>query len=168
MIYRAKCTLSHPPLLGSYVRVRMHAAADVMSSLCLVCSRQAQAFTSWKDLVAYQHAKRTAMSDSVRRLLQGSLGRAFAAWSSRVHEKAALQQKAVQCLARLTHAHAASAFTAWIDWAAEQKEHRSALLSYQPEIEIISCMASLGMLLSWFKCRVDHADTRHAASSRCC
>lgn len=72
------------------------------------------------------------MSDSVRRLLQGSLGRAFAAWSRRVHEKAALKHKAVQCLARLTHAHAASAFTAWLDWAAAQKEHRSASLPDQP------------------------------------
>lgn len=90
------------------------------------CSLQAQAFASWKDLITYQHAKRDAMSDSVRRLLQGSLGRAFAAWSSWVCEKAALKHKAVQCLARLAHAHAASAFTAWVDWAAEQKEHRSA------------------------------------------
>ena len=91
---------------------------------------QAQAFASWKDLIAYRRAKHNAMSDSVRRLLQGTLGRAFAAWSSRVHEKAALKHKAVQCLARLTHAHAASAFAAWLDWAAEQKEHRSALVPY--------------------------------------
>jgi len=85
---------------------------------------QAQAFASWKDLIAYRHVKRSAMTDSVRRLLQGTLGRAFAAWHHRVQEHAALQQKAATCLARLAHAHVASAFSAWIDWAAEQKEHR--------------------------------------------
>jgi len=101
------------------------------SSVCWCL--QAQAFASWKDLVAYRHAKHGAMADSVRRILQGSLGRAFAAWSSRVHEQAALKLKAAQCLARLTHAHAASAFTAWVDWAAEQKEHRLALVPYLPQ-----------------------------------
>jgi hypothetical protein len=85
---------------------------------------QAQAFASWKDVIAYRRVKRGAMTDSVRRLLQGMLGRAFAAWHNRVQEHAALQQKAVTCLARLAHAHVASAFSAWIDWAAEQKDHR--------------------------------------------
>lgn len=85
---------------------------------------QAQAFASWKDLIAYRHVKRSAMTDSVRRLLQGTLGRAFAAWHNRVQEQAALQQKAATCLARLAHAHVASAFSAWVDWAAEQKDHR--------------------------------------------
>ena len=85
---------------------------------------QAQAFASWKDLIAHRHVKRRAMTDSVRRLLQGTLGRAFAAWHNRVQEQAALQQKAATCLARLAHAHVASAFSAWIDWAAEQKDHR--------------------------------------------
>ena len=63
------------------------------------------------------------MTDSVRRLLQGTLGRAFAAWHNRVQQHAALKQKAATCLARLAHAHVASAFSAWIDWAAEQKDH---------------------------------------------
>jgi len=85
---------------------------------------QAQAFASWKDVIAYRRVKRGAMTDSVRRLLQGMLGRAFAAWHNRVQEHAALQQKAITCLARLAHAHVASAFSAWIDWAAEQKDHR--------------------------------------------
>jgi len=85
---------------------------------------QAQAFASWKDLLAYRHVKRSAMTDSVRRLLQGTLGRAFAAWHNRVQQHAALKQKAASCLSRLAHAHVASAFSAWIDWAAEQKEHR--------------------------------------------
>ncbi len=77
-------------------------------------------------MIAHRHVKRSAMSDSVRRLLQGTLGRAFAAWNSRVHERAALKLKAATCLARLTHAHVASAFAAWVDWAAEQKDHRYA------------------------------------------
>lgn len=75
-------------------------------------------------MIAYRHVKRHAMTDSVRRLLQGTLGRAFAAWHGRVQQHAALQQKAATCLARLAHAHVASAFSAWIDWAAEQKDHR--------------------------------------------
>ena len=121
----------------------MHTDALQATGLTAWCSQQAQAFASWKDLVAYGHAKRAAMSDSVRRLLQGSLGRAFAAWSSRVHEKAALKQKAVQCLARLTHAHSASAFTAWLDWAAEQKDHRSACSIYTSGFEAqVICMSS--------------------------
>ena len=121
------CMTSHflPTTTGSACIQLRHSKLGSVA-LTGLCSPQAQAFASWKDLVAYGHAKRDAMSDSVRRLLQGSLGRAFAAWSSRVHEKAALMQKAVHCLARLTHAHAASAFTAWLDWAAEQKDHRSA------------------------------------------
>ena len=101
------------------------------------------------------------MSDSVRRLLQGSLGRAFAAWSGRVHEKAARKHKAVQCLARLTHAHAASAFTAWLDWAAEQKEHRSAL-SARPTFQMTSHLhlASSSTLLCIFACSTANPGTR--------
>ena len=91
-----------------------------------VIALQAQAFASWKDLIVYRQVKRSAMSDSIRRLLHGTLGRSFAAWSNTVHERAALKQKAATCLARLAHAHVASAFTAWLEWAAEQKEHRCA------------------------------------------
>ena len=91
-----------------------------------VIALQAQAFASWKDLIVYRQVKRSAMSDSIRRLLHGTLGRSFAAWSNTVHERAALKQKAATCLARLAHAHVASAFTAWLEWAAEQKDHRCA------------------------------------------
>lgn len=77
--------------------------------------------------MAYRRVKRSALLDSVSRLLQGSLGRAFAAWRRRVQDKAALKQKAARCLARLTHCHAASAFAAWVDWAADQKDRRSAV-----------------------------------------
>ena len=87
---------------------------------------QAQSFASWRDLILYRQVKRSAMSDSIRRLLHGTLGRSFAAWSNTVHERAALKQKGATCLARLAHAHVASAFTAWLEWAAEQKDHRCA------------------------------------------
>ena len=94
--------------------------------IILLLFLQAQAFASWKDIVAYRHVKRGALLDSVRHLMQGSLGRAFAGWRTQVHDKAALKQRAVQCLARLTHCHTASAFASWVDWAADQKDHRSA------------------------------------------
>ena len=90
----------------------------------LASASQAQAFASWKDMIAYRHAKQTAMADSIRRLLQGILGRAFAAWKSRVHEQAALKEKATACIARFMHAHTAQAFAAWVDWVDTQKDHR--------------------------------------------
>ena len=93
-------------------------------NLHTIVALQAQAFASWKDMIAFCHVKRSAMSDSIRRLLQGTLGRVFAAWNIRVHEQAALKQKAAMCLARLANTHIASAFAAWLDWAAEQKDHR--------------------------------------------
>ena len=85
---------------------------------------QAQAFASWKDLLVYRQAKRTALSNSVKRLLQGTLGRAFTAWNSRVHEQAGLKARATACLARFMHSHIAQAFSAWVDWIAMQKDHR--------------------------------------------
>ena len=103
----------------------MYIAVKVISVNLLTLLIQAQAFASWKELIACHNIKRTALADSVRRLLQGTLGRAFAAWSSRVRDKALLKQKAAHCLARLTHAHAASAFSAWVAWAVQQKDHRS-------------------------------------------
>ena len=110
--------MSAEPLLGSEVEERLSA----VESFAFVM--QAQAFASWKDLLVYRQAKRTAMSDSVKRLLQGTLGRAFTAWNSRVHEQAELKARATACLARFMHLHTAQAFSAWVDWTAMQKDHR--------------------------------------------
>lgn len=75
--------------------------------------------------MAFRTVKRTALADSIKHLLQGSLGRAFVAWRDNIAQRAALKQKATACLARFVHAHTAQAFSAWLDWAALQKEHRS-------------------------------------------
>lgn len=89
---------------------------------------QASAFASWKEAAAFRTVKRTALANSVKHLLQGTLGRAFAAWRDNIAQRAVLKQKAASCLARFAHAHIARAFSAWVDWSATQKEHRSTLM----------------------------------------